>query len=412
MKQTRTPISTHTASTSRFKRIGPLLALLLVLSITGCGQSGSTPSATPTVTTQAAVQATPTTAAQVAATPTTPATAAVSAATPTEPAAPTAQASGTGAGSTPAASGDTFTNPVLQRDFPDPQVIEVDKTFYAYATNGGGKNIQAARSTDMVHWEMLTDAMPALPTWAQLGGSYVWAPSVIQIGQKFVMYYTARDAKSDKQCIGVATADKPDGKFLDKNDKPFVCVPEEGGDIDPAPLSDGGKLYLYWKNDGNCCGIATDIYAQELSPDGLSLVGKPAKLIENDQPWEGRVVEGPQMFKHDTGYYLFFSAGNYADTTYSVGYATCDGPVGPCKQAQENPILHSKIEKEPLVIGPGGESVIQVGDQTWMYYHAWDEVSGSRGDNRYMWLDKIDWPGGKPKVEGPTTGPQPDPAIQ
>jgi beta-xylosidase len=178
-------------------------------------------------------------------------------------------------------------------------------------------------------------------------------------------------------------------------------------------MSDGGKLYLYWKNDGNCCGITTYIYAQELSPDGLSLVGKATRLIENNESWEGRVIEGPQMFKHDTGYYLFFSAGNYADTTYAVGYATCDGPVGPCKQAPEgeNPILHSRMESEPIVIGPGGESVIQVGDQTWIYYHVWNEVSGSRGDSRYMWLDKLDWKGGKPVVEGPTTGPQPDPKI-
>ena len=128
----------------------------------------------------------------------------------------------------------------------------------------------------------------------------MWAPSVIQVSDKFVMYYTARDMTADKQCIGVASGDKPEGKFKDTSDKPLVCVPDEGGDIDPAPLADGGKLYLYWKNDGNCCGITTYIYAQELSPDGLSLVGQPTRLIENNQGWEGRVIEGPQMFKHDT----------------------------------------------------------------------------------------------------------------
>ena len=54
-------------------------------------------------------------------------------------------------------------------------------------------------------------------------------------------------------------------------------------------------------------------------------MGQPKRLIQNDQPWEGRVIEGPEMYKHDTGYYLFFSAGNYADTTYSVHWSASAG---------------------------------------------------------------------------------------
>ena len=334
----------------------------------------------------------------------------------TSEATPTEQSASSQATASPAVAGGrgTFTNPVLQTDFADPDVIQVGDTFYAYATNAAGKNIQVTQSKDMVNWDIVTEGMPGLPSWAELGGSFVWAPSVIQIGDQFVMYYTARDTASDKQCIGVATSTKPEGKYLDKNTKPFVCTPDEGGAIDPSPMSDGGKLYLYWKNDGNCCGIPTYIYAQELSPDGLSLVGQPTRLIQNDENWEGRVIEGPEMFKHDNGYYLFFSGGNYADTTYAVGYATCDGPTGPCKQAPDNvnPILHSAMEKEPLVIGPGGESVLQVGDQTWMYYHAWNEDNGSKGSSRFMWLDKVDWKNDQPVVKGPTTRPATDPAVK
>jgi hypothetical protein len=69
-----------------------------------------------------------------------------------------------------------FENPVIRSDFPDPSVLQVGHTYYAYATNAFGKNVQVARSQDMVHWDLLPDAMPALPSWAQPGGSYVWAP--------------------------------------------------------------------------------------------------------------------------------------------------------------------------------------------------------------------------------------------
>ena len=103
----------------------------------------------------------------------------------------------------------SFQNPVLRADFPDPGLLFAEGLYYAYATNGSGKNVQLARSADLVEWELLTDAMPSLPTWAKLGGSFVWAPEVIQIGEQYVLYYTARDKAADRQCIGVATSDKP-----------------------------------------------------------------------------------------------------------------------------------------------------------------------------------------------------------
>src|SRR5215212_2976303 len=193
-------------------------------------------------------------------------------------------AQGTPTGSTAAAG--SFQNPVLRNDFPDPEIIHEGDTFYAYATNGLGRNIQVATSPDLVQWKLLNDAMPALAPWAKLGGSHVWAPEVIKIGEHFVLYYTARDKAADKQCVGVATSDKPEGMFRDTSDHALVCQADEGGSIDPDPFRDGDKLYLYWKNDGNCCGKTTYIYVQELAPDGLSLVGQPTRLVSNDTRWE------------------------------------------------------------------------------------------------------------------------------
>lgn len=301
-----------------------------------------------------------------------------------------------------------FQNPVLRTDFPDPFVLEVDGVYYAYATNAAGKNIQVSRSTDLIHWDLPKEAMPGLPSWAKLGGSLVWAPEVMNIDERFVLYYTARDKASDKQCIGAATSEKPEGKFKDTRDRPLVCQASEGGSIDPSPFRDGDTLYLYWKNDGNCCGMATYLYVQELAPDGLSLVGEPVRLIRNDKAWEGRVVEAPTMWKHDGAYYLFYSANNYAGFEYAVGYATCASATGPCEAAPENPILASRMTEKPLVIGPGHQTIIEdaAGD-TWLVYHAWQVTSaGLRGDSRFMWLDRLEWQGGKPVVKGPTTAPQ------
>ncbi len=307
-----------------------------------------------------------------------------------------------------------FQNPVLRTDFPDPFVLEVDDVYYAYATNAAGKNIQVSRSADLIHWELPKEAMPALPSWAKLGGSLVWAPEVLRLGDRYLLYYTARDKTSNKQCIGVAESDKPEGKFKDTRDQPLVCQAEEGGSIDASPFRDVDKLYLYWKNDGNCCGMATYLYVQELTPDGLGLTGEPVRLVRNDEAWEGRVVEAPTMWKHEGDYYLFFSANNYAGFEYAVGYATCATPTGPCEDAPENPILASRMDEQPLVIGPGHQTIIEdaAGDD-WLVYHVWQVTSaGLRGDSRLLWLDRLEWQDDKPVVEGPTTAPQAAPQTQ
>lgn len=389
-----------------------LIGLLALLALaTGCGETSATPTVPPT---QLPVAATETPTEQPAAATATPGQQAATATTPTSGAAVSeatnSAPASTGTPSAGGASGKTYTNPVIHSNFPDPFVLLDKGTYYAYSTNSAGKNIPAARSTDLVNWELLPDAMPALPSWAKLGGSLVWAPEVIRAGDKYVMYYVARDKASNKQCVGVATSEKPEGKFKDTNDKAFVCQADQGGTIDPDVFKDGEKLYLYFKNDGNCCAMPTKLWAQELAPDGLSLVGQPSELVENNVPWEGKVVEAPTMWKHDDKYYLFFSGNNYAGFEYAVGYATCGSPTGPCQQAAENPILSSRMKQKPLVVGPGHQALVQVGDQTWIVYHVWEVLpSGMTSSNRYVYIDRLDWKDGKPVVEGPTTEAEPAP---
>src|SRR5688572_19690562 len=164
-------------------------------------------------------------------------------------------------------SGPSYTNPVYKSDFPDPHVIRVEDTYYAYGTPppGSTSNIQVMRSTDLVRWEHLGDALPALPKWAQLSLGNTWAPGIIQIQDKFLMYYVARDKEVDRQCIGVGVSDDPAGPFVDPNEEAFICQGELGGSIDAYPYSDDdGKLYLLWKNDGNCCSLEVALWVQEL----------------------------------------------------------------------------------------------------------------------------------------------------
>jgi beta-xylosidase len=303
----------------------------------------------------------------------------------------------------------TYTNPVYANDFPDPFVLRVEKTYYAYATNGGGNDIQLARSSNLVDWSYLGNALGPLPAWAS--GGLTWAPEVAAVPSGFAMYYTARHTASGRQCIGLAISKSAEGPFVDTSPEPLVCQIEEGGSIDASPFTDtDGKRYLYWKNDGNCCGKFTYIYGQRLSSDGLTLTGAPKQLIVNGALWEGNLVEAPTMYRRANGkYYLFYSAANYADETYGVGYAHASSPLGPFSKWQDNPILASA----GAVAGPGHQCITTDGaGQPWMVYHAW--TAGNTGypnGQRTMRIDRLEFrPDGVPMVK-PTTTPQPAPSL-
>src|SRR3954466_15126590 len=77
----------------------------------------------------------------------------------------------------------TYVNPILDHDFPDPAIILApDGFYYAYATqtcrDDEWTNIQVARSSDLIRWEQLGDALPDKPGWARTTQDF-WAPSVI-----------------------------------------------------------------------------------------------------------------------------------------------------------------------------------------------------------------------------------------
>ena len=305
------------------------------------------------------------------------------------------------------AAGPRFTNPVYDENFPDPFVLAVKGSYYAYGTNSERGNVPVLRSRNLVRWTPGRDALPKLGPWAVEGRT--WAPEVLRAPNRtYVLYYTAQSLELSAQCIGRAVATAPTGPFVDRLPRPLVCQKPEGGSIDASPFrDDDGTLYLLWKNDGNCCGLDTFIYSQRLSKDGLRLIGRRTRLVKQDARWEGALVEAPTLWKHARRYYLFFSANAFDSDAYAVGYATCRGPLGPCRDSPENPILTSECG----AAGPGHQTLVKDDDgDTWIVYHAWPpDAVGSVFPGRLVWIDRIVWSGGEPTVRGPTCRPQPLP---
>lgn len=302
--------------------------------------------------------------------------------------------------------------PVFRDNFPDPQIVAHQGEYIAYATNAG-INLPMLSSRDLVHWSWVTgadgkrrDGMPELAHWVKEG--FTWAPEVMKVGDKWLLYYTAAHRKRNVQCLGIAAANDPRGPFRDGSAEPLVCQFDLGGTIDANPFRDrDGKLYLYYKSDGNRLGKKTVIWGQRLSDDGLSVVGAPTALVEDDQKWEWKLVEAPTMVRSPAGHRLFYSAAYYGWdpkerlSRYATGYATCAGPLGPCKDAPENPILHSFNDKTAgCLSGPGHTAIFEARGRHFIAFHAWEATKSCRkaDDKRYLYVAPFFWKDGKPQI--------------
>jgi beta-xylosidase len=283
-------------------------------------------------------------------------------------------------------------------DVPDPFVLHHDGGYLAYATNqhGGGANVQLLRSEDLERWEWVGDALPELGGWATEGAT--WAPSVLTRGDRFVLYYSAPAALTGLHCIGTATAASPQGPFRDEANDALICQADQRGVIDPSPVLDAdGQAFLLWKNEGRFGGVDVDppgegdhpmrIWAQQLSDDGLELVGEPAILIDADQEWEAGIVEAPAMARHGDGYLLLYSGNLWSTEDYAVGWAACETPLGPCEKPSDEPLLSSSGSKR----GPGHtELFVDAGDRLRVVYHAWDGEVGYPDGGRAMHVATVE----------------------
>lgn len=306
------------------------------------------------------------------------------------------------------------TGPVLalDRDFPDPAVLHArDGYYYAYATQGDADgrmlNIQVARSTDLVRWEHLGDALPAKPEWASRTQDF-WAPHVALHDGHYLLYYSAKPnaAATDVQqglCLAVATAARPEGPFTDIG-HPLQCG-TGFVNIDPMAYDDpaSGKRLLYWGSGFE------PIKVRELAPNGLSFAAgsAPTDLVDvvrtEDSANYRRLVEGAWVVRRDGWYYLFFSGDNCcgAKAHYGVMVARSRSATGPFAVKPDNGGVI--LEADGDWIAPGHNSVLVDSDGAWrILYHAVDarrprtKPTEDINSRRVMLVGKLGWRNGWP----------------
>jgi beta-xylosidase len=272
-------------------------------------------------------------------------------------------------------------NPVIATDFPDPSIVRDGTTYWATSTSSAtAPGFPLMRSTDLIHWAPVGQIFTQLPGWA---ADSFWAPEIFIDGDGVRVYYSAR-RRGGRLCVAVASAPVVTGPYTDHG--PLVCQP--AGSIDPTRTRDArGRLFLVWKEDGNAVGHGSTIWRQQMTPDGLRLIGRPRALLTSRDRWEGTVVEAPSIVVHGGWTYLFYSGNSYAwpGCRYALGVARARSIIGPFRRAPDNPILRSTgAWRCPGHAGFTGDDA----GHTFLMYHAY---TPARPGERDALLARVRW---------------------
>lgn len=266
---------------------------------------------------------------------------------------------------------DTKTTPppavVLKNIFlADPTIFYNEGTYYLYGTTTGnsplnGEGFQVYTSSDQKNWKGPVGVQGglALKKGDAYGTQGFWAPQIVKHNNQFYMMYTANEN------IAVATSNSPLGPFRNTSKEPLAAAVKQ---IDPFVfIDDDGKKYLYHVRLTN----GNRIFVAELNDDLLSI--KPETLTEciaAEWQWENTqnvnwpVAEGPTVLKKGSLYYLIYSANDFRNPEYAVGYATSTSPLGPWKKSTTSPIISRNLIGEN---GSGHGDLFLDKDNQWQY---------------------------------------------
>lgn len=278
----------------------------------------------------------------------------------------------------------------------DPTIFYENGVYYLYGTTTGdfpnGEGFQVYTSFDLKKWKGPVGAQNglALKKGDAYGTKGFWAPQVFKYNNKFHMIYTADEN------IAIASSDSPLGPFKNDSKAPMF---NSGKQIDPFFFVDqDGKKYLYHVRLTN----GNRIFVAELKDDWSGIKEETLKeCISGVLPWENTqnvswpVTEGPTVLKHNDLYYMIYSANDFRNPDYAVGYATAKSPLGPWEKAIESPI----ISRKDVGINGVGHGDVFYDKNGKMKYVLHTHFSNSGVSPRKAGIIDIDFEGNKIKAD-------------
>ena len=272
----------------------------------------------------------------------------------------------------------TFTNPVINADYSDPDVCvgASGEDFYLTAFSFNCiPGLPILHSKDLVNWEIVGHAikrlLPAERYAVPQHGNGVWAPSIRynKNNDTYYIYWGDPDLG-----VFVVTAKDPAGEWTEPQ-----CIIPGKGMIDTTPLWDeDGKCYLVngWANSR--CQFNSVLTVREMSPDGMKAIGNPVIVFDGNGT-NDRTAEGPKFYKRDGWYWIMCPAGGVP-----VGHQLAMRSKSPFGPYESKTVLARGTTN---VNGPhqGGWVHLKSGED-WFLHFQDKEAYG-----RVVWLEPVTW---------------------
>ncbi|MFC8571055.1 family 43 glycosylhydrolase [Streptomyces sp. NPDC057245] len=273
----------------------------------------------------------------------------------------------------------TYTNPVLNADWSDPDVIRVGDDFYLTASSfGRAPGLPLLHSRDLVNWTLVGHALdrlePARDFAAPRQDSGVWAPSLRHHAGRFWIFWGDPDH-------GVFQVNAPGIRG------PWTAphlVKSGKGLIDPCPLWDeeSGEAYLVHAWARSRSGVKNRLTGHRMRPDGTGLLDEGKVIVDGDRLPGWFTLEGPKLYRHDGWFWILAPAGS-VETGWQGAFRS-RAFFGPY---EEKVVLE---QKDTDVNGPhqGGWVRTQTGEDWFLHFQS----RGAYG--RVVHLQPMRWDGG------------------
>ena len=283
---------------------------------------------------------------------------------------------------------DTYTNPVINADYSDPDVCVGPSGEDYYMTASSFQctpGLPILHSKDLVNWEIVGYALKNLYEGdckmqehfsKPQHGAGVWAPSIRYHNGQYYIYWGDPD-------FGAYMVKTKNGDPAGEWENP-VCVIRGKGYIDTTPLwDDDGRCYLVngWANSR--AKFASVLTVRELNADGTKAIGQPVIVFDGNGT-ENRTCEGPKFYKRDGWYWIMCPAGGVPE-----GFQLAMRSKSPFGPYEHKIVLQ---QGKTNINGPHqGAWVHTKYGEDWFLHFQDKEAYG-----RVMHLNPVDWSSGWP----------------
>jgi arabinan endo-1,5-alpha-L-arabinosidase len=258
-------------------------------------------------------------------------------------------------------------------------IVKCKDEYWVFYT---GRGIPSYHSKDLITWQPGPHVFSNAPPWVaqavprDFGVLDFWAPDIIRIGDRYLLYFSASRFGRNTSAIGLATnptldpAD-PEYHWTDQGEVIRSGTQDDFNTIDPSVVRDkDGRLWLAFGS------FWSGIKMIELNPATGKIVssGSPIYSLARYD-----AIEASCLYSHGGYYYLFVDWGmccRGTNSTYSIHVGRSPNITGPYLDKSGLDMMLGGgsivLGTSGAFIGPGHAGIISAGGTNWLSCHFYD----------------------------------------